>query len=70
MRAIHKKIITDEASQPVAVQIEYADWLEIKRSLNLSSEGAPAKNLSRYSGSIPLTEDPLAYQKRVRGEWS
>ena len=31
MRPIEKKIVTDEAGQPVAVQIDYADWLEIER---------------------------------------
>jgi len=28
---IRKKILTDEADRPVAVQIRYADWLEIER---------------------------------------
>jgi hypothetical protein len=25
--------------------------------------------LSRYLGAIHLSEDPLAWQRRVRGEW-
>ena len=70
MRTIHKKIITDSSSRPVAVEIDYADWLEIERSLNLPSESPQPKNLLRYSGSISLTEDPLAYQNRIRGDWS
>jgi hypothetical protein len=27
-------------------------------------------DLSRYAGVIELHEDPLAYQSRIRGEWS
>lgn len=33
MNAIRKKIVTDENARPVAVQIDYADWLEIERAL-------------------------------------
>ncbi len=38
MSRIRKKIVTDEAQQPVAVQIDYNDWLKIERSLNLRDE--------------------------------
>ena len=69
MQRIRKKIVTDEAQQPVAVQIDYADWLKIERSLNLPQEDK-VTDLSRYSGVISLTEEPLAYQARVRNEWS
>lgn len=70
IQEIQKKIITDEAQTPVAVQIDYADWLEIERYLQLG-EGLPRReaDLSRYSGVISLTEDPIAYQVRLRSEW-
>ena len=32
---IHKKIVTDEDHRPVAVQIDYDDWLRIERALDL-----------------------------------
>ena len=35
MFEIHKKIMTDENNRPVAVQIEYQDWLEIERQLGM-----------------------------------
>jgi len=69
MQRIRKKIVTDEAQRPIAVQIDYADWLKIEQALNLSQAGG-ATDLSRYSGVISLTEEPLTYQARVRGEWS
>ena len=69
MHAIRKSIVTDEASHPIAVQIDYADWLEIERSLNLPSDEVKLINPSRFAGVVSLTEDPLAYQTRVRGEW-
>jgi hypothetical protein len=69
VRSIRKKSITDEAARPVAVQIDYEDWLEIERSLGLPKASKPA-NISRFRGSIRLTEDPIAYQNRIRKEWS
>jgi hypothetical protein len=69
-RGIRKKIVTDEAQQPVAVQIDYADWLKIERVLNLRNERVKRSDLSRYAGVISLTEEPLSYQARVRNEWS
>ena len=69
MQRIRKKIVTDEAQQPIAVQIDYADWLKIERSLNLPQE-EEVTDLSCYNGVISLTEEPLAYQARVRNEWS
>lgn len=38
MRDIRKKIVTDEHGEPLAVQIDYADWLEIERQLKASQE--------------------------------
>lgn len=69
MHNIHPKIVTDERMHPIAVQIDYSDWLAIKKVLQ-NKKAAPKKNLSRYAGSIQLSEDPLKYQKRIRDEWS
>ncbi len=69
MRAIQKKIVIDTDRNPIAVQIDYEDWLEIERLLDLQGEARKATDLSRYSGVIQLTEEPLDYQKRVRDEW-
>jgi hypothetical protein len=70
MYRIRKTVITDEAQRRVAVQIDYNDWLKIERSLNLRDEEAEITDLSRYYGVISLTEEPLAYQARIRNEWS
>ena len=67
MQRIRKKIVTDEAKRPIAVQIDYAGWLKIERSLNLPEEDE-VTDVSRYNGVISLTEEPLAYQARVRSE--
>jgi hypothetical protein len=70
MRGIRKKIVTDEAQQPFAVQIDYADWLKIERLLNLRSERVKTRDLSRYAGVISLTEEPLNYQALVRNQFN
>ena len=68
MRAIRKKVVTDESNRPIAVQIAYEDWLEIERLLKPPMRGA--EHLHEYAGTIHLGEDPLQYQTRIRGEWS
>ncbi len=65
---IRKKILTDENNEPVAVQIDYKDWLECERILNLKS--SQIVDLSEFSGKISLTEDPLEFQKKIRDEWN
>jgi hypothetical protein len=60
MRPIHKKILTDDAMRPLAIQIDYADWLEIERLLN--AQGAAP------SASAPTT--PTASQGPLgNGRW-
>ncbi len=70
MHRIRKKIVKDEAHRPIAVQIDYDDWLRIERSLNKTNEENQTADLSRYEGIIALTEEPRAYQARLRNEWS
>jgi hypothetical protein len=70
MRKIRKKILTDNAEKPIAVQIDYTDWLEIERSLNLQGDDTRDTDLSSYEGIITLSEEPLGYQSRIRQEWS
>ena len=69
-RGIRKKILTDAAQRPVAVEIDYEDWLKIERALDASTAEPRVTDLARYHGIISLTEEPLAYQTRVRNEWS
>jgi hypothetical protein len=68
MRSIHHKIVTDEQMHPIAVQIDYADWLKIQKILQQAKPQAKV-NLEKYAGTIKLNEDPLEYQKKIRDEW-
>ena len=68
MHAIQKKIVMDEDRNPIAVQIDYEDWLEIERLLGLQSEKKQPTDLSRYRG-IWKGVDGLEYQRRIREEW-
>lgn len=70
MRPVEKMIVTDAENRPVAVQIKYADWLEIERTLAANGRnGTPAGDLSRFAGTMKLPSDPAEYQRRSRGEW-
>jgi hypothetical protein len=73
MIVVHKQIITDKKShQPVAVVIDYEDWLEIERLLldRPEDDREMPPDLSKYEGFLTLTEDPLEYQRRIRDEWT
>lgn len=60
--------MTDEQMHPIAVQIDYTDWLAIQKVLR-HAKPETAKTLKKYAGSIKLNEDPLEYQKRIRNDW-
>jgi hypothetical protein len=73
---VRKKIVTDENHQPVAVQIDYDDWLRIARVLDLETK-PPAKK--EQSSLVELADaaapywqggDGLEYQRRIRAEWA
>lgn len=70
MIPIKKQIVTDEAMQPVAVIISYADWQQIEALLQAEPSKDNSQRLDPYSSSINLTLDPLAYQQQIRDEWS
>ena len=69
MLNIKRKIVTDEAMQPVAVMIDYGDWQKIEQLLQSHDPGGQPSSLEQYAGVLKLTEDPLAYQQRIRREW-
>lgn len=70
MKPVEKMIVTDAENRPVAVQIKYADWLEIERTLAGGKvSGKPSGDLSRFAGTMKLPSDPADYQRRSRGEW-
>jgi hypothetical protein len=77
MRTIHKKIVMDEARNPIAVQIDYEDWLEIERLLKMQRpEEKPTENqqddfevLADKLGEAWQGGDGLEYQTRLREEW-
>ena len=69
MHTIHKKVLLDEAMNTVAVQIDYADWVDIARRLGIEQKAVESAALEQYAGSISLTEDPMAFQTRMRDEW-
>ena len=71
MAPIRKHILTDENSRPVAVQIDYADWMRIERLLGQAvvDEADNSEALNKLRGTITLKEDPLDLQRRWRDEW-
>jgi hypothetical protein len=68
MDKLSKSVVYDDAMHPVAVQIAYADWLEVEKRLGID-EAPPGTDLNQFGGTISLAEDPLEYQRRVRREW-
>ncbi len=52
MRTIHKKIVMDEKSRPVAVQIDYEDWLEIEQLLETLEAKKSEAERSRFQARL------------------
>lgn len=75
MRDIRKKIVTDEHGKPLAVQIDYADWLEIERQLEASQEREVSPEEDAFERGLEETRglwkegDGLEFQRRLRAEW-
>lgn len=73
MRPIKKKILTDANAQPIAVQIDYDDWMEIERIL--SSPDEASNDRTAFDDALEKTAglwkrgDGLAYQIKIREEW-
>ncbi|MBC1212792.1 hypothetical protein GNE08_00980 [Trichormus variabilis ARAD] len=71
MRHFKKKIVTDEAMNPVAVLIDYQDWQQIEKILETYQlQESQDFNINTYSGVIKLKLDPLEYQQNIRNEWT
>ncbi|MEH2440413.1 MAG: hypothetical protein V7K16_08965 [Nostoc sp.] len=61
--------MTDEAIRPVAVLIDYQDWQQIEKILEVhQSQQKQEFNFNQYAGVIQLTQDPLEYQQQIRYE--
>lgn len=70
MNTIHKQLVTDEEGRPVGVLIPYEEWLRIEQQLSGAVMSNGDEQLRRHEGTIRLSEDPVAYQRRLRDEWT
>lgn len=69
MDTIRKKIVTDEAMNPVAVQIDYKDWLEIEQLLTSTQAHGNLEELLLKTKGVWQNGDGLSYQENIRKEW-
>lgn len=70
MIKIAKKILMDDNQHPIAVQIDYNDWKKVEQLLGIEKTSDNIPELKEYQGVIHISEDPVQYQKQIRGEWS
>lgn len=68
MEIFSKQILTDERDQPVAVQIEYREWLRREKAQETIEPRDDSKALMAFAGTIKWDEDGLEYQNRLRAE--
>ena len=62
MLDVKKRIVTNEDGQPVAVQVDYTDWLKIERQLEESS--------STPKSAADMTDEEFkAFAEKVSGHW-
>jgi len=60
----------------IPIPEHYKDWFKkpvkiILLAMDSTAEEKPEQStdLNRFAGSLSLTEEPLEFQKRIRGEW-
>lgn len=70
MSPIHKQVVTDDRGYPVSVVIPYHEWLEIERVVLSQPHGTEGGKLRTHAGVIHLSQDPVAYQRQLRDEWT
>lgn len=70
MPPIRKKIIKDQDDRPIAVQIDYEDWVRLEIALSSMPLAHGETDLARHIGRLNWPVDGVEYQKSVRGEWS
>lgn len=67
---VRKTIVRDENGKPLAVQIDYADWLSIEQRISkLDPLSTRTTRLEEHKGTIRPHVDPLTYQNSIRAEW-
>lgn len=64
LRRVRLTVIVEEAAVTIA-----SSGNIVVGNVSESAEGKAAQDLSRFAGVIKLTEDPLIFQHRMRGEW-
>jgi len=70
MTELHKNLVTDDRNRPVAVQIDYADWVALEERLSgLDAKVPHTSDLACHSGRVRVSIEPLEFQARIRGEW-
>ncbi|MEW6684577.1 MAG: hypothetical protein AB1393_00035 [Candidatus Edwardsbacteria bacterium] len=68
IKTIHKKIVLDENNRPSEVIINYDEWKEIEQILECGRKIMHREKLKEYVGILHIKEDPLCFQRRIRGE--
>lgn len=68
MRPIEPLILSDASGKPVAVQLKYADWLEIQRTM-AQQPSASGKHPNEFAGKLRKLGDGIEFQRKARDEW-
>lgn len=68
MRPIEPLILSDPSGKPVAVQLKYADWLDIQRNLG-DRPAQAARHPNDFAGKLRKLGDGVEFQRRARDEW-
>lgn len=67
---VHLDIPVGIVNQNIDLTVSYS--ISSQEDLELAeiiAHAKPASDLADYRGTLKLTEDPLAFQQRIRNEW-
>jgi hypothetical protein len=69
MREIHKQVMLDEHGKPVAVQIAWAEWLEVESALRMVAHDASESQSSTSERPVQSAADADAAQRAMVALW-
>ena len=67
---VHLKLPVGIVNQDIDLTVSYS--ISTQEDLELAeiiANAKPASDLADYRGTLELTEDPVAFQQRIRHEW-
>ncbi len=69
MKIVSKRILSDENGRPIAVQMDYDEFVRFEKAVESVEPRDAYERMMSAVGTVKWDEDPVEYQRRLRDEW-